>query len=126
MKEQITNIRNEAKLSIQNAKDKKALNDIRVKVLGKKGELTSILRGMANLSAEERPVIGNLVNSVKQELEEIIKQKENEFEEKELQEKLEKEKIDVTLPSTKIKRGSKHPINRTIEEIRGFVCINGI
>lgn len=126
MKEQITNIRNVTKKLIENAKDKQALNDIRVKILGKKGELTAILRGMANLSPEERPVVGNLVNSVKQELEEIIKQKENEFEEKELQEKLEKEKIDVTLPSTKIKRGSKHPINRTIEEIRGFVCINGI
>lgn len=125
MKEQIIKISDEAKLSIQNAEDKQSLNDIRVKILGKKGELTAILRGMANLSSEERPVVGNLVNSVKQELEEIIKQKENEFEEKELQEKLEKEKIDVTLPSTKIKRGSKHPINRTIEEIQDLFVSMG-
>lgn len=125
MKEQIIKISDEAKLSIQNAEDKQSLNDIRVKILGKKGELTAILRGMANLSPEERPVVGNLVNSVKQELEEIIKQKENEFEEKELQEKLEKEKIDVTLPSTKIKRGSKHPINRTIEEIQDLFVSMG-
>ena len=125
MKEQIIKISDEAKLSIQNAEDKQSLNDIRVKILGKKGGLTAILRGMANLSSEERPVVGNLVNSVKQELEEIIKQKENEFEEKELQEKLEKEKIDVTLPSTKIKRGSKHPINRTIEEIQDLFVSMG-
>lgn len=125
MKEEITKIRDVAKTLIEDAKDKKTLNDIRVKIFGKKGELTTILRGMANLSPEERPVIGNLVNSVKQELEEFIKQKENEFEEKELQEKLEKEKIDVTLPSTKVKRGSKHPINRTIEEIQDLFVSMG-
>ncbi len=125
MKEQITKIKDVTKTLIENAKDRKALNDIRVKVLGKKGELTTILRGMANLSPEERPVIGNLVNNVKQKLEEFIKQKESEFEEKELQEKLEKEKIDVTLPSTKVKRGSKHPINRTIEEIQDLFVSMG-
>lgn len=125
MKEEITKIRDVAKTLIEDAKDRKNLNDIRVKILGKKGELTTILRGMANLSPEERPVIGNMVNSVKQKLEEFIKQKENEFEEKELQEKLEKEKIDVTLPSTKVKRGSKHPINRTIEEIQDLFVSMG-
>ena len=125
MKEEITKIRDVAKTLIEDAKDRKTLNDIRVKILGKKGELTTILRGMANLSPEERPVIGNMVNSVKQKLEEFIKQKENEFEEKELQEKLEKEKIDVTLPSTKVKRGSKHPINRTIEEIQDLFVSMG-
>ena len=125
MKEQITKIKDVTKTLIENAKDRKALNDIRVKVFGKKGELTTILRGMANLSPEERPVIGNLVNNVKQKLEEFIKQKESEFEEKELQEKLEKEKIDVTLPSTKVKRGSKHPINRTIEEIQDLFVSMG-
>ncbi len=125
MKEEITKLRDDAKTLIENAKDKKTLNDIRVKILGKKGELTTILRGMANLSPEERPIVGNMVNSVKQELEEFIKQKENEFEEKELQEKLEKEKIDVTLPSTKVKRGSKHPINRTIEEIQDLFVSMG-
>lgn len=125
MKEEITKISNIAKDLIKKAEDKQTLNDIRVKYLGKKGELTSILRGMANLSKEERPVIGNLVNSVKEELEEIIKQKENLFEEQELQEKLEKEKIDVTLPSTKMKRGSKHPINRTIEEIQDLFVSMG-
>ncbi|HBC85191.1 MAG TPA: phenylalanine--tRNA ligase subunit alpha [Clostridiales bacterium] len=125
MKEEITKLRDDAKTLIENAKDKKTLNDIRVKILGKKGELTTILRGMANLSPEERPIVGNMVNSVKQELEEFIKQKENEFEEKELQEKLEKEKIDVTLPSTKVKRGGKHPINRTIEEIQDLFVSMG-
>lgn len=125
MKEEITKIRDVAKTLIEDAKDRKTLNDIRVKILGKKGELTTILRGMANLNPEERPIVGNMVNSVKQELEEFIKQKENEFEEKELQEKLEKEKIDVTLPSTKVKRGSKHPINRTIEEIQDLFVSMG-
>lgn len=62
MKEEITKIRDAAKTLIEDAKDKKTLNDIRVKIFGKKGELTTILRGMANLSPEERPVIGNMVN----------------------------------------------------------------
>ena len=72
---------------------------------------------MKDLSAEERPVIGSLVNVVKAELENLIEVREEEFKKAEINKKLEQEKIDITLPATKVKRGSKHPVNRIIEEI---------
>lgn len=117
MKEQIEQMQKQAKEEILGAGEKSTLEAVRVKYLGKKGELTAILRGMGALSSEERPTIGNLANKVRDELEEFIKQKEEEIEEKELTKKLQEEKIDITLPSIKLKRGSKHPINRIIEEL---------
>ena len=117
MKEQIENLKNQALEEIAKSESSKELNDLRVKYLGKKGELTSILRGMGELSPEERPKMGALVNSAKQEVENEIQEKEKELAKKELQERLEKEEIDITLPSQKIRRGSKHPLNRVIEEV---------
>ena len=125
MKEKLAEIRKSAKEKIEEVKDLQILNDIRVKYLGKKGELTEILRGMGSLSAEERPKIGSLVNDVRNEIEDAIKNAEAKLQEKALQEKLEKEKIDITLPSTKIKRGSKHPLNRVIEEIEDLFVSMG-
>ena len=131
MKEQIEQIRSIAKEEIANAQDMKTLIDLKVKYLGKKGELTSVLRGMGALSPEERPVIGSLVNEVRDEIESLIAEKEENYKNAELNEKLEKEKIDITLPSKKSIRGSEHPINRTIEEIEdlfismGYEVIDG-
>ena len=125
MKEKLEEISIRAKERIANIKDMQSLNDLRVKVLGKKGELTEILRGMKNLSAEERPVIGNLVNKVKEDIESSIEKAEKLLKQKELEKKLEEEKIDITLPSSKIKRGSKHPINRTIEQIQDLFVSMG-
>lgn len=125
MKEEIMKISNNAKQQIEEVKNIQELNEIKVKYLGKKGELTSVLRGMGALSNEERPIIGSLVNVVRDEINNLIKEKEDKFKREELQIKLEKEKIDVTLPSTKIKRGSKHPINRTIEEIQDLFVSMG-
>lgn len=125
MKEQIEKIKQEAQKEIEIAKDAKALNETRVKYLGKKGELTTILRGMGNLSAEDRPVIGSLVNVVKTELENLIQTREIEFERQELNRKLEEEQLDITLPSTKIRRGSKHPLNRIIEEVEDLFVSMG-
>ena len=125
MKEKLAEIRKSAKEKIEEVKDLQILNDIRVKYLWKKGELTEILRGMGSLSAEERPKIGSLVNDVRNEIEDAIKNAEAKLQEKALQEKLEKEKIDITLPSTKIKRGSKHPLNRVIEEIEDLFVSMG-
>ena len=79
MKEQIEAIKLKSIEEIKTAKDLKELNDLRVQYLGKKGELTSVLRGMGALSAEERPIIGSLVNEVKDELESLISEKENNF-----------------------------------------------
>ena len=125
MKESILKIKEAAKSELNAALDLKALNDIRVKVLGKKGELTQVLRGMGALSAEERPIIGSLVNEVRDELEAIIKEKEVYFEEQELNKKLESERIAVTLPSEKLIRGSKHPLNRVIEEVEDLFVSMG-
>ena len=125
MKEQIEKIRQEALAAIANAEDAKQLDEAKVKYLGKKGELTAVLRGMGALSAEERPVIGSLVNVVKSELEEQIKQKEEMYEKAELNRKLQEETIDITLPSSKIKTGSKHPLNRIIEEVEDLFVSMG-
>ena len=125
MKEQIEQIRKSAIEEIEKAVDAKALDEVRVKYLGKKGELTAVLRGMGALSAEERPVIGSLVNVVRDELEAAIEEKETAFKRVEMEEKLQKEKIDITLPSNKVKRGSKHPLNRIIEEVEDLFVSMG-
>ena len=125
MQEQIKKIKELTLEKVKDAKDLKLLNDVKVQILGKKGELTQVLRGMGSLSPEERPKIGELVNKVRDEIETKIKEREEEFKQKELQEKLQKETIDITLPSTKIKRGSKHPVNRVIEEIEDLFVSMG-
>lgn len=125
MKEEIAEIQKRAMEEIAQVTDVKQLNDVRVKYLGKKGELTAVLRGMGALSAEERPVIGSLVNVVRDELEGAITKKEEAFEKAELAEKLQKETIDITLPAIKVKRGSKHPINRIIEEVEDLFVSMG-
>ena len=117
MKEQIEQIKVNALKEIEQAKDLKELNEVNVKYLGKKGELTAVLRGMGALSAEERPVIGSLVNVVRDEIQSELDNKEEKFKAEEMEAKLAKEKIDITLPANKIKRGSKHPLNRIIEEV---------
>ena len=103
MKEQIENLKNQALEEIAKSESSKELNDLRVKYLGKKGELTSILRGMGELSPEERPKMGALVNSAKQEVENEIQEKEKELAKKELQERLEKEEIPYFMLTGKTK-----------------------
>lgn len=125
MQEQISKIREIAVEQIEKAINAKELEELRVKYLGKKGELTVILRGMGSLSAEERPVIGSKVNEARNEIEHLIKTRENEFEKIELERKLKDERIDITLPSTKVKRGSKHPLNRIIEEVEDLFVSMG-
>lgn len=118
MKEKIGNIKENALLEINNAKDAKELDEIRVRYLGKKGELTLILRGMGELTPEERPIIGSLVNQVRDELEENIELKEKNFKQLEIKRKLETEKIDVTMPGKKINLGSLHPITQIMNDVK--------
>lgn len=125
MKEEISKIKESSLKEISESKDLKTLNELKVKYLGKKGELTQVLRGMGKLSPEERPVIGSLVNQVRDELNQLIEEKEEELEKIELEEKLKTEEIDITLPSQKIKRGSKHPLNRVIEEVEDLFVSMG-
>ena len=118
MKEQIAQIKEKALSEIQNAKDAKALDDVRIKYLGKKGELTLILRGMGGLSPEERPIIGSLVNEVRDELEAKIENGEKHFANLEIEKKLATENIDVTMPSKKNSLGSVHPITQIINDVK--------
>ena len=125
MDELIRKIRKETEEKISKIKDIKELQDLKVKVLGKKSELSEALKKMKDLSSEERPKFGALVNEVKTIIEEKIKEVENKLNEKALEEKLKKEEIDITLPSTKIKKGSEHPLNRVIEEIEDIFVSMG-
>ena len=125
MKEKLEQISKETIAKIQEINSVQELNDLRVKVLGKKGELTEILRGMKDLTPEERPVVGALVNTIRDEIESVISSAEEVLKQKELERKLEEEKIDITLPSSKTTRGSKHPINRTIEQIQDLFVSMG-
>lgn len=125
MKEKIEKIEKEAKEALQSIIDMQALNEIKIKYLGKKSELSNILKDMASLSKEERPIIGSLANSIRKEIEEAISKKEKELEKIVLARRLESEKIDITLPSTKIKTGSKHPVNSVIEEIEDLFVSMG-
>lgn len=118
MEEQIKKISITAKEEIVNANDLRVLNDVKVKYLGKKGELTLVLRGMGDVSPEERPIIGSLINEAKEEIENLIKQKEENLRNAELNEQLKKETIDVTFPSKQRGIGSIHPITKIIDEVK--------
>lgn len=118
MQEQIEQIKKKALEEIEDASDSKQLDEVRVKYLGKKGELTLILRGMGGLSPEERPIVGSLVNKVRDELELKIEEEERHFENKTIEEKLANENIDVTMPSKKTSLGSVHPITQIINDVK--------
>ena len=125
MKEQINKIKENSLEEVENAQNLNQLSELRVKYLGKKGEITSLLKEMKNLSKEEKPEIGALINTVRDNLEQVIHEKEIEFEDEELKVRLEKEQIDVTVPGKKSKKGSKHPLNRIIEEIEDLFVSMG-
>ena len=105
MKEQLAAIRQQALEAFQAAQDSAALDALRVQYLGKKGELTAVLKQMGKLSAEERPVMGQLANEVREALTEALSQRQKAIEEAALNQRLEAEKLDVTIPG-KIGRAS--------------------
>jgi len=117
MKEKIQSIKENAVKEIEQANSLKELDDVRVKYSGKKGELTLVLRGMGALTPEERPIIGSMVNEVRDELEKLISEKEKALKQAEIEKKLQTENIDVTMPSKKNKVGSLHPIMQIIDEV---------
>ena len=125
MEEKVNELKKMAFEEINNANTLQSLDEARVKYLGKKGELTAILKMMGTLTPEERPKLGSIVNVAKNEITAVIEEKEEKLKKEELAKKLEEEKIDVTLPSDKIIRGSKHPLNRVIEEIEDLFVSMG-
>ena len=118
MNEKITAVLNAAKEALSAAAEISAIEEIRVKYLGKKGELTGILKQLGSLSPEERPIVGQLVNKAKAELEDEIKAKVAQIKEKELTESLINEKIDVTMPGKRTNMGYKHPLSVVLDELK--------
>lgn len=115
MKQQIEAIREAAAKALSEANVRQELENLRVQYLGKKGELTAILKQMGKLSAEERPVIGQLANEVRTYLEEKITERAEQIKAKELEARLVSEKLDVTMPGKKEEIGSLHPLNTVLE-----------
>ncbi|WP_010293064.1 phenylalanine--tRNA ligase subunit alpha [Clostridium senegalense] len=118
MKEKLEAIKSSALEEIKAVVEKSNLEDIRVKYLGKKGELTQILRGMGGLSKEERPVIGKLANEVRSALETSIEKVATDIAKKEKDNKLKNEVIDISMPGKKQTIGNRHPLDLTLEHIK--------
>ena len=117
MKETLEALKGEALAAVRAADEPKQLQDLRVKYLGKKGPITEVLRGMGKLSAEERPVIGQMANDVREAIQTAIADKLDALEKKKIEDQLAKEAVDVTLPGRKVKKGNHHPLTAVIEEI---------
>lgn len=117
MREQLERMREDALRCIEQASGDNALQDVRVRFLGRKGELTGLMKGLGALSAEERPVVGQLVNTIKDEIELRLESAIKASRDQEVQQRLQSERIDVTLPGRRLSCGTKHPITQVIEEV---------
>ncbi len=115
--EKLEEIRRRTLENIARAKNLEELNEVRLTVLGKRGELKELMKGMRELSAEERPKFGQLVNDVRQMVEQELADRKSRMEEELLNRKLASETIDVTLPAKKIKLGHRHPNTRVLDEV---------
>lgn len=120
MKEQLEQLKQAALQAIASADSISALQEVRVAYLGKKGELTAQLKSLGKLPAEERPVVGAMVNAVRVELETVLEEKQQVLDSAALTEKLEKEKIDITLPGRKNRVSHAHPLSQTLEMVEDF------
>ena len=121
MKAELEAIAKQALEELKGAQDLKVLDAVRVKYLGKKGELTAILMQMGKLSAEERPVIGQLANQVRADIEQMLEQTKTDLEAKALDIRLAGETLDVTLPGQKKPLGKKHPLTIVLDELKEIV-----
>lgn len=117
MKEKLTKILEDAKAQINSAEKLEGLNDIKVAFLGKKGELTSVLKSMKDVAPEDRPKVGQLVNEARKEIETILEEKKAAFEKEMLELKIKSETIDVTLPGKQQPKGHSHPNTITLKQV---------
>lgn len=117
MKEKLQAIREEALAKIEQADGLEALNEIRVSVLGKKGELTQVLKGMKDVAPEDRPMVGQMVNDTRAAIEEVLETKTKDLTKKLREEQMKQEVIDVTLPGQKLMRGHRHPNQIALEDL---------
>ena len=131
MKDQLAKIRTEALAAFESAKDAAGLDALRVKYLGKKGELTGVLKMMGKLSPEERPVMGQLANDVRAALENALEECSQKLDAAALELRLKAEAIDVTIPGKTVSIGREHPMNIALNEIKdifigmGFTVMDG-
>ncbi|MCF6462095.1 phenylalanine--tRNA ligase subunit alpha [Clostridium sp. Cult1] len=131
MKDRLRKIKEEAISDIKSLSNLENLENIRIKYMGKKGELTSVLREMGKLSKEERPVIGQMANEIRQEIEKELFEAKDRFKQKLKEERIEKEKIDITITKRTKKLGHRHPLLATIGELEdlfismGFSVVEG-
>ncbi len=131
MKAQLEQIKQQALAALDAANTPAALDEVRVKFLGKKGELTAVLKQMGKLSAEERPVMGQLANAVRAEIEEKLEQYKLSINAKVLKAKLANEAIDVTIPGEPVALGHQHPMNQVLQEVKeifvgmGYTVVDG-
>ncbi len=131
MKQQLEQIRQSAQENIEKAQGLKDIEELRIKYLGKKGELTAILRSMGGLSPEERPLVGQMANEVRTFLENAIEEKKTALEAAAISEKLANEKIDVTMPGKRTGLAKRHPLKQVLEEVTaifekmGFEVVEG-
>ena len=131
MKEQLEKLARESLEAVAAAGDMAALDALRVRYLGKKGELTAILKQMGKLSAEERPAMGQLANEVRAALEQALERRGSELKTKALEDRLKAEALDVTVPGKAVKEGHRHPMYIALDEIKeifigmGFTVLDG-
>ncbi len=131
MKQQLEKIRSAAISALENAQSPAALEELRVQYLGKKGELTAVLKMMGGLSPEERPVMGQLANSVRGEIETLLEQRKTALQAAALEQKLAQEALDVTIPGDAVSLGHQHPMNMVLQQIKdifvgmGYQVVDG-
>ncbi len=118
MKETLNQIKSAAEAAIASASSLDAIEELRVKYLGKKGELTAVMKGMGGLSAEERPVIGQLANVVRDFITTAIEEKKNALLSAASAQKILEETIDVTIPGNKPAKGNKHPLTQVLDDLK--------
>ncbi|GAJ25378.1 phenylalanyl-tRNA synthetase alpha chain [Liquorilactobacillus sucicola DSM 21376 = JCM 15457] len=131
LKDKLTELKENALKEINTAEDLKKINSIRVNLLGKKGPITEVLRGMRDLPKEERPNVGSFANKVRDELTSAIAERKERIEIIKISKRLEEEKIDVTLPGVPVKAGQPHIIMQVIDQIEklflgmGYQVVDG-
>lgn len=120
MEQRLRQLAQEALGALEGANTPEEINEIRVKYLGKKGELTQVLRGMGALSAEERPRVGQMANEVREQIEGALENRNQQAKETEKARKLAAETLDVTLPGVKFNLGKLHPLTQVLQEIESI------
>lgn len=117
MRDKIQQIREKALAEIDKADGLEKLNDVRAAILGKKGELTAVLKGMKDVAPDERPKVGQWVNETREAVEKLLDEKIKKFEAEALKRKYEREKIDVTMPAKRSQKGNLHPVTQVKDQL---------